>query len=117
VSYHRAVTFDDLEEGERIALMGLVRLMVHVDGEFSREEVQALSGLARDLGAARFWASMSEVQTMEVGDLTAIVGEVARPEIREWMYGVLLGIAAVDGIADGESELLGWLMDAWSLGD
>ncbi|MBW2465383.1 MAG: hypothetical protein JRH11_27295 [Deltaproteobacteria bacterium] len=50
-----------------------------------------------------------------MGDLTTIVGEVSRPEVREWIYGVLLGIAAVDGIADGESETLGWLMDAWSL--
>lgn len=117
VSYHRPVTFADLEALERVALMGLVRLMVHMDGEFSPEEVQALSGLARDLGGSGFWAAMSEVQTLEQHELQQIVKGVIRPAVQEWMYGVLVGIAAADGIEDGESELLGWLMDTWSLGD
>ena len=35
--------------------------------------------------------------------------------VREWMYGVLVGLAAVDGLDPAESELLDWLRDAWAL--
>jgi hypothetical protein len=106
--------FDELTPTEQRALVGLVRLMVRMDGEFTAAEVMAIQSLARELGATSFWAAMTEATTMEMGDLEALVGEV-RHEVRDWMYGVLVGLAAVDGIDVAESELLEWLMQAWQL--
>ena len=106
--------YDELNPTEQRALVGLVRLMVRMDGEFTAAEVQAVQTLARDLGATRFWSAMTEANTMEMDELAKLVGEV-RPDVREWMYGVMVGLAAVDGIDAAESELLAWLMDTWQL--
>jgi hypothetical protein len=106
--------YDELTPSEQRALVGLVRLMVRMDGEFTPAEVKAVQSLAKELGATRFWAAMTEANTMEMDELATLVGEV-RLEVRDWMYGVLIGIAAVDGIDVAESELLAWLMDTWQL--
>jgi hypothetical protein len=108
------VRYDELSPEEQRALVGLVRLMVRMDGEFTAAEVQAVQSLARDIGATRFWAAMTEANTMEMEELAQLVG-VVREEKREWMYGVMVGLAAVDGIDVAESELLAWLMDTWQL--
>ncbi len=106
--------FDELEEREQLALTGLVRLMVRMDGQFSPGEVDAVAALAREVGAGGFWATMARAQTIEMDELGKQVEQV-RPAVREWMYGVLVGLAAVDGIEESESELLTWLMDIWEM--
>ena len=55
--YTRSVTFDELTAEEQLALAGLVRLMVRMDGQFTPDEVIAVSTLAKDIGATRFWLS------------------------------------------------------------
>ncbi len=109
------MNYTELDPKERLALAALVRLMVRMDGEFTPAEVRAVSDLAREIGATSFWNMLNEAGSMEMAEVAALVDEVERTEVREWMYGVLLGLAAVDGIDEAESELLAWLMDAWSL--
>ena len=106
--------FDELEEHEQLSLAGLVRLVVRMDGQFSPGEVDAVAALAREVGAPGFWSTMAQAQTIEMDELGTLVARV-RPEIREWMYGVLVGLAAVDGIEESESDLLSWLMDTWGM--
>ncbi len=107
--------FSDLDAQEQLALAGLVRLMVRMDGEFTPKEAAAVSALAREIGATSFWSMMTESQTMEMEELSDLVSELPRKTVREWMYGVLVGLAAVDGIDAAESELLSWLMEVWEL--
>ncbi|MBX3252239.1 MAG: hypothetical protein KF901_34015 [Myxococcales bacterium] len=109
--------YEELSPDEQIALVGLVRLMVRMDGELSPAEVLAIQRLAKEIGATRFWSAMTEVQAMEMDELSKYVLRVERLEVREWMYGVLVGIAAVDGIDVAESELLAWVMEIWGLND
>ncbi|MEM1416538.1 MAG: hypothetical protein AAGH15_16625 [Myxococcota bacterium] len=110
-----AFTFDELEPHERLALAGLVRLMVRMDGEFSPGEVIAVSELAKQLGSAEFWTMMNEAQLLEMEELSGRVATVQRLPVRVWMYGVLVELAAVDGIDPAETELLDWLSETWSL--
>jgi hypothetical protein len=110
------VQFDELEKQEQLALAGLVRLVVRMDGQFSPGEVDAVAALAREVGATDFWSKMAQAQTIEMDELGDLVEQV-RPEIREWMYGVLVGLAAVDGVEEAESDLLSWLMDTWDMND
>ena len=93
----------------------VVRLMVRMDGEFTPTEATAVSNLARDIGAHSFWSMMTESHSLEMEELSQLVASVERPEVREWMYGVLMGLAAVDGIDTSEGELLEWLMEVWEL--
>ena len=111
------VKLGDLSPEERRAFVGLVRLMVRIDGEFSAQEVQALTLLARDVGSLEFWTEMRNAQEVlaSADDVVRAVEEVNRQPVCEWMYGALMGLAAVDGIDVAESDLLGWLGTTWNL--
>lgn len=110
------MNFAELEPDERRVLAGLVRLMVRMDGELSAAEVQAVTSLGRDIGATSFWSDLNEASDLDISNLGPLVGKV-REEVRDSIYGILVGLAAVDGIHDSESALLAWLMDVWSLHD
>ncbi|MEO0325708.1 MAG: hypothetical protein AAF447_22315 [Myxococcota bacterium] len=110
-----AYTFAELEEHERLALAGLVRLMVRMDGEFTPAEVGAVAQIARDLGSSDFWTMMNEAQLLEMEELAARVERVTRKPIRAWMYGLLVDLAGVDGVDPAEGELLKWLTETWEL--
>lgn len=107
----------DLQEHEQIAFVGLVRLVVRADGEFSPSEVSAVTHLAKDVGSAEFWRLMSHAQQHleNADDVLSVVERVERVEVREWIYGVLMGLSAVDGMAEEESQVLDWVMETWQL--
>ncbi len=108
--------FDDLTAEEQSVLTGLVRLVVRIDGAFSPEEVHAVAGLAKELGAPGFWSTMVESQTFTMDDLADRVSAVTRPEVQDYIYGIVVGLAAVDGIHVAETELLDWVAKSWSMG-
>ncbi len=111
------MTLAELDEHEKLAFAGLLRLLVRVDGRFSTSEVAAITGLAKEMGSGEFWTLMREAQVeMATTDaLRAAVGRVQRAEVREWIHSVLVGIAVADGIDETEDELLHWLSSAWNL--
>lgn len=111
----RAVVWGDLTVDEQLALAGLLRLLVRMDGELSPEEVVAVSSLARDLDAPDLWRRMTDPRVLDMAEVARLVELVRVGPVREWMYGVLVGLAAVDGLDPAESELLDWLRDAWAL--
>ena len=106
-----------LERHEQFAFVGLIRLMVRIDGDFSPAEVGAMQTLAKRFGSGVFWALMAESQETLVSDeeVLAVAGDVIRPEVQRWMYQALLELAAVDGIHPNESRLLDWLIEKWQL--
>lgn len=107
----------DLFEAERMALIALLRCMVRMDGVFSPGEAQALTKLAQEIGSKEFWATMQEIQqrVLTPDDLVPVIACVERRDVKEWIYGVLLGVAAIDGIVEPEVELLEWLQEVWEL--
>jgi hypothetical protein len=111
------VKLSDLVDDERVALVALLRFMVRMDGVFSATEVKALTSLAKDIGSSEFWATMRDVQQRVVTpeDLVQMVERVERRDVKEWIYGVLLGLAAIDGMDDKESQLLEWVQETWGL--
>ncbi len=106
--------YDDLDENEKSALAALVRVVVRADGEFSVAEVQALTVLARELETACFWERVNSAHQLSIDELAAMV-ESVRARTRVWMYGVLLGLAAVDGVSEEEGDILDWLAATWEL--
>jgi hypothetical protein len=111
------VKLADLDAEERLALVALVRFMVRMDGVFSPAEVTALTALAKEVGSAEFWATMSEVQqrVATADDMVQLTEQVRRREVQAWIYGVLLGLAAVDGVDGSEIQLLEWVQETWGL--
>ncbi len=107
--------FDELTPEEQLAFAGLVRLMVRMDGELTPAEVKAVSALAREMNAPQLWTLMTDVRAVESDEISKRVEKVMKRETREWMYGVLIGLAAVDGVDPAEAELLDWLLEVWQL--
>lgn len=102
---------------EKLALAGLVRMVVRADGTFSPAEVSAVTQLGKELGSGEFWRlmAMAQQELEDADDLMEVVDRVHRQEVREWIYGVLVGLAAVDGIDDTEGSVLDWVMQVWGM--
>ena len=107
----------DLTDDERLALAGLVRLMVKADGEFSPEEAGAVAEMAQDLGEAPFWAAIDRAAQELTDDdkIRAAARAVTRADARETIYGALLGLSQHGATTGGEDDLLEWLADEWEL--
>lgn len=112
-------TLDDLHREEKLAFLGLLRVLVRVDGEFSREEAQAMHAIARKVGSADFWRSMAESQSIYVtpDQVFEAARGVDRDDVRRFVYDCLLEVASVDGIDPSEEQLLAWLRHEWGLSE
>lgn len=112
------MTLDDLEDVERLAFVALVRFMIRADGVLTSAETAAVAHLAREVGSAQFWAAMQRAQATLVDrdDLRSAVMEVTRRPVQDWIYEVLVGMAAADGnMGDQEGLLLDWVRASWGL--
>jgi len=105
----------DLEDFEQLAFVALVGLMVRADGELSREESEAMARLANEVGSGTFWGAIARArqELPEREDVLRAAGGIVRPEVREWLYGVLVGLSAVDGMHAAEASLLDELVQSW----
>ncbi len=111
------MTLNDLEPHEKLALAGLVRALIRMDGAVSPEEGSAVSKLAHQVGAKEFWALMGKAQESlpTPADVSEAAEKVIRREVRRWAYGELRRLADSDGVEVAEVALLEWLRRAWAL--
>lgn len=112
------VKLDEWTEPEKLALASLVRLMVRMDGTFSRSEGASLQGAADELGSDEFWglvesAALRDNQAVE--EVQELAKAVERQDIRETIYGVLYLLAIADALGTDERKLLEWLEETWEL--
>ncbi len=108
---------EDMERHEQLAFLGLLRILVRMDGEFSREEAAAMHEVARRVGSASFWRSMAESQAIysTPDEIFAAARAVERDEVRRFVHACLLEVASVDGIDPSEEQMLTWLRHEWGL--
>ena len=99
---------------ERTTFAGLVRLMTRMDGVFSKEEVQTIAEVAREIGEPELWSLLNQSVSLEHEELMGLVDEV-RPQMRRWIHGILLRVAEADGVDETEQDLLWWLENRWEL--
>ncbi len=106
---------DHLEHVERLALVGLARVMVRLDQTFSEDEAVSLSVLADKLGSELFWQLVEEASASDDDDIRSMAKKVTRASAREEIYGTLFELAQADTITDAENKLLDWLAEEWDL--
>lgn len=113
------LTIAELEHGEKLVLVGLVRLMIRLDGEFSEDEREFLDDLVAELGEESFNALADEVtEKMQDEDAVRYYAERTQRQIaQELIYGTLFDLGAKGTIVSSESELLEWLRTTWKLED
>jgi len=110
------MTIADFTDVERLAFGGLIRLLVAADNQYSREEADALADLSEDLGADLWALVEAAAQHFEgVEQIRAAAADVHRPEVKELIYGALLGIGQRGTLGEGEQSLLDWLAQLWKL--
>ncbi len=109
---------DELTVQERMALGGLIRLMVRSDGNFSEEEEARIDAIGelRAGGRAQMWRLISEsAQSLPTeATIRAAAVEIAREDARTTVLAMLTSIAEEGGITDNEGHLLDWLRKSWS---
>jgi len=109
------MTLDDMTQQEKLVLVGLARLMVRLDHEFTEEEAGALAHLIDELGSDQFWKLIDESSALEDEAIRKAAAEIEREEAQEMIYGSLYEVAIAGSIDEGENELLDWLEETWNL--
>ncbi len=109
---------DDLEDHEQLALGGLIRVLIRLDGSFSEEEEAHLERVAAEIGTTEhLWRVISRSAQEHANDdaIRAAAKGVLRPEARRLIRSALEGIARADTIEPSEQKLLDWLDVTWQL--
>jgi hypothetical protein len=107
---------DELEKHEKLALGGLIRMMLRSDGEFAEDEEDAVDSLGDDVGGkAAIWRIVSDsAQALRSNDAVRDAAiRVTRPDARAVIRDALVRVAAADSIVESERALLDWLDAAW----
>jgi len=107
----------DLNEDERLALIGLVAQMVSADGEMSEEEMAELGHLGAEMGqsafAAAFEAQKSQFSSLD--DAIDFAATIENPEAREMIHTCLVDMAQSDGLVEEEASLIRRVAMMWGI--
>ena len=111
------MTLNDLNEDERIALVGLIELVVGMTGDVSDEELERIESVSGELGddLYRQAAELVDERFHDEEQFRKFLGTIQRPEARELIYETALEASIPDAIGPRESEVLDWLARAWDL--
>src|SRR5262245_44097738 len=109
----------DLNQDERTALVGLMKLVVMSDGNVSEEELESVEDLVDAFGEEGYESTLdafekrfSNVQGFKTFLKATGVG---RQEARELIFGTVLEAAGAEAIEGREAELLDWLGREWNI--
>lgn len=103
----------ELEDHERLALGGIIRMIIRSDGDFSEEEEETVNQIGERHfgGPAEIWRliSASAQASQDDAAIKAAIRGVTRPEAREFVLSVAREVAAGDELTDDEQRLLDWV--------
>jgi hypothetical protein len=109
----------DLNQDERTALVGLMKLTVMADGNVSEEELEYVEDLVEAFGEEGYQATLDafEKRFSDVDSFKRFLKTlgVGRQDARELIFGTVLETAGTEAIEGGEAELLDWLGRTWDV--
>lgn len=112
------MNLSELDENERVALVGLVLQLVRADGVTTDDELEELRALGVEMGPRLFddayRTARDELVTREAA-LAFARQHVTRTDAQEVIHTVMCDMAATDGIADEERALLGFVRAMWEI--
>lgn len=106
----------DLLENEGLALGGLIRILIRLDGSFSEEEERHVEQVGAALGSAEeLWALVSRSAQEQRSDdaIREAAKSVERMGARQLIREALEQIALAETIEPAEQSLLDWLDGHW----
>ncbi len=107
-----------LNDKERVALIGLLKMVIQADKKVSTEELEELNRVAEAMGPEA-WAAAKAKAMEEFNDLNDVRSYVEegldRPEARELIYALVKEMAVVDEEDAMEESVLRWLSRIWNI--
>ena len=110
------LTLETLEDHEQLALGGLIRVLIRLDGAFTEQEEERLDDIGEAIGGSELLWRIISRSAQEHRDDEAIRADalaVKRPAVRGFLRSVLEDVARADTIEPAEQKLLAWLDEHW----
>jgi hypothetical protein len=105
----------ELGESEQVVLLALVGLLARADGTVSDWEMRTLGEIREGVGST-FDRVRDRAAALDGAEaILAAAAEVTRPEARETIFHVLVGMALPDTIPENEATLFRRLAELWGL--
>ena len=107
----------DLDQGERTALIGLMKLVVLSDTEVSDDELDHIETLVDAFGEGEYQRTLDalETQLREPARFREVLRGVSRQDARDLIFGTVLEAAGEGALEGREAELLDWLSQTWNI--
>ena len=107
----------DLDQGERTALIGLMKLVVLSDTEVSDDEVDHIETLVDAFGEGEYQRTLDalETQLREPLRFRELLRGISRQDARDLIFGTVLEAAGEGALEGREAELLDWLSKTWNV--
>jgi hypothetical protein len=107
----------DLNEDERVALVGLMKLVVLSDSEVSEDELEHVEVLANAFGEDGYQAALDrfERQFRDEAEFRRFLQQIRRQDARDLIFGTILESADEGGLDTSETSLLDWLSRTWNV--
>ncbi len=108
---------EELNQDERTALVGLMKLTVMSDGNVSEEELESVEDLVDAFGEEVYESTLDafEKRFPDAESFKVFLGKIGRQDARELIFGTVLEAAGSEAIEGREAELLDWLAKAWDI--
>lgn len=102
---------------EALVLIGLIKWFTVLDKQATTDEIIFIESIAEEFGEKEYRAFFTAVDQMfeTEADLKDYVLQVERQKVREYIYGLMLNLAATESINTREADQLHWLADTWHI--
>src|SRR5262249_15820742 len=107
----------DLNQDERTALVGLMKLVVMSDGNVSEEELEHLEEVVDAFGEESYQRTVDafEKRFTDEDGFRAFLRTIGRQEARDLIFGTVLQGAGAEAVENAESDILDWLARTWNV--
>ena len=107
----------ELTREERVALVGLLELIVGADARVSDDEADEMGAIVEAVGEDAYREAAEEVDRRfdDESQLRVFLPTIQRQNARELIYETALEAALPDAVGARESQLLDWLATVWGI--
>jgi hypothetical protein len=107
----------DLNQDERTALVGLIKLIVMSDGEVSEDELEDVETLVAAFGDEGYQRTLDafEKRFQDEESFKKFLKTIGRQEARDLIFGTVLEGAGEGALDNAETGLLDWLAQTWNV--
>ena len=107
----------DLNQDERVALIGLMKSVVLSDAEVSEDELEHIESLVDAFGEGEYQKSLDGFETrfLDAAAFRTFLKTVSRQDARDLIFGTVLEAAGEGALEGREADLLDWLSKAWNV--